>query len=52
MIIQRLYELAQRANLLEDPAFETLPAPFVIRFGDQGRYPVGARPARRAPHPK
>ena len=38
MIIQRLYELAERENLLDDPAFETLSVPFVIQIGDHGQY--------------
>ncbi|HUE18112.1 MAG TPA: hypothetical protein VMR25_28415 [Planctomycetaceae bacterium] len=52
MITQRLYESGERANPLEDPAFETSPAPFVIRIGDLCQSPAGARPARRVPHLK
>ena len=38
MILQRLYELARRENLLDDPAFETLPVRFAIQLGDDGAY--------------
>lgn len=38
MILQRLYELAQRENLLDDPAFEELPVPYVVLVGEGGEY--------------
>jgi CRISPR-associated protein Csd1 len=38
MILQRLYELAQREKLLDDPAFEELPVPYVVMVGDDGQY--------------
>ncbi len=38
MILQRLYQLAERENLLDDPAFETLPVPIIIKIADDGRY--------------
>ncbi len=38
MILTRLYELATRENLLDDPAFEELPIPFVIEVGDCGQF--------------
>ena len=38
MILQRLYELAQRENLLNDPAFEVLPVPYVVLVGNGGEY--------------
>ncbi|MHB1560229.1 MAG: type I-C CRISPR-associated protein Cas8c/Csd1 [Isosphaeraceae bacterium] len=37
MILTRLYELANRASLLEDPAFERLPVLFIIELDDAGR---------------
>jgi CRISPR-associated protein Csd1 len=36
MIIKRLHDLAERENLLADPAFELLPVPYVIELGDDG----------------
>lgn len=36
MILQRLYELAVRENLLDDPAFEFQPIPFVIVLREGG----------------
>ena len=36
MILHRLYELAKRENLLDDPAFEKLPVPWLISIGDDG----------------
>ncbi len=38
MIIKRLYELAERENLLADPAFEERPVPFTIVVRDGGDY--------------
>lgn len=38
MILHRLYELAKRENLLDDPAFEKLPVPWLISIGDDGKY--------------
>ena len=38
MILKRLYELAERERLLDDPAFETLPVPIIIKVGDGGQY--------------
>lgn len=38
MIIKRLYELAERENLLADPAFEDLPVPFTIVVRGGGDY--------------
>jgi CRISPR-associated protein Csd1 len=38
MILHRLYELAKRENLLDDPAFEKLPIPWLISIGDDGEY--------------
>ncbi len=38
MILQRLYELAVRENLLDDPAFETLPVPYVVLVDENGGY--------------
>jgi CRISPR-associated protein Csd1 len=38
MILQRLYELAQREKLLDDPAFEELPVPWLLTVGDDGEY--------------
>lgn len=38
MILQRLYELAVRENLLDDPAFEVLPVPYVVQLGEGGEY--------------
>jgi CRISPR-associated protein Csd1 len=38
MILKRLYELAEREKLLDDPAFEELPVPFIINVGPKGEY--------------
>ncbi len=38
MILQRLYELAIRERLLDDPAFEELPVPYLVRIGEGGEY--------------
>jgi hypothetical protein len=38
MILRRLHELALREHLLEDPAFEELPVPYVILIGSGGKY--------------
>ncbi len=38
MILRRLYELAQREGLLDDPAFETRAIPFVVQFAPDGSY--------------
>ena len=38
MILNRLYELALRENLLADTAFETQPVPFVIELGIGGEF--------------
>jgi len=38
MIVNRLYELAQRESLLDDPAFETLPVPYVIKLDASGGF--------------
>ncbi len=38
MILKRLYELAEREKLLDDPAFEALPIPIVIKVSDGGGY--------------
>jgi len=38
MILKRLYELAERERLLDDPAFERLPVPFIINLGPDGKY--------------
>jgi len=38
MIIQRLYELAQRENLLKDLAFEKKQIPFMVSFDKDGKY--------------
>ncbi len=38
MILKRLFELAEREKLLDDPAFETLPIPIIIKIGDGGKY--------------
>ncbi|NNM85705.1 MAG: type I-C CRISPR-associated protein Cas8c/Csd1 [Phycisphaerales bacterium] len=38
MILKRLYELAESAKLLDDPAFEALPVPIIIKVGDGGKY--------------
>jgi CRISPR-associated protein Csd1 len=38
MILNRLYELALREQLLAEPAFEQLPVPYVVQLGDGGKY--------------
>ncbi len=38
MILQRLYELALREKLLDEPAFEELPVPYLVTVGDGGEY--------------
>jgi len=38
MILQRLYELALREKLLDDPAFEDLPIPYLVHVGEGGEY--------------
>jgi CRISPR-associated protein Csd1 len=38
MIVKRLYELAEREQLLDDPAFEELPLKFAIQIGSNGTY--------------
>ena len=38
MILQRLYELAVRERMLDDPAFEELPVKFAIQIGSDGKY--------------
>ncbi len=38
MILQRLYALAMRENLLDDLAFEELPVPYLVRIGEGGEY--------------
>ncbi len=38
MILNRLYELALRESLLDDPAFEWLPVPFLLKVGDGGKF--------------
>jgi len=38
MIIKRLYELAERENMLADPAFEDLPIPLVIVVRGDGEF--------------
>ena len=38
VILKRLYELAEREKLLDDPAFETLPIPIIVKVGDGGEY--------------
>jgi len=38
MILTRLYELAEREKLLEDPAFEMAPVPFVVKIDRDGAY--------------
>src|SRR5262249_39080796 len=38
MILQRLYQLAVRERLLEDPAFEEQPVPYVVVLGEEGEY--------------
>lgn len=38
MILTRLYELALRESLLDDPAFERTPVPYVIKLGADGSY--------------
>jgi CRISPR-associated protein Csd1 len=38
MILQRLYELALRENMLDDPAFVEVPVKFAIEIGNDGKY--------------
>lgn len=38
MILNRLHELAVRKCLLDDPAFEKLPVPFVVVIGEGGHF--------------
>lgn len=38
MILKRLYELAEREKLLDDPAFEELPVPWIIKLSAAGEY--------------
>ncbi len=38
MILKRLYELAERENLLDDPSFELLPVPIIVKVGDGGKF--------------
>lgn len=38
MILQRLYALAKREKLLDSPAFEELPVPYVVMVGEGGKY--------------
>lgn len=38
MILKRLYELALRDGLLDDPAFEAMPVPFVVNISADGDY--------------
>jgi CRISPR-associated protein Cas8c/Csd1 subtype I-C len=38
MIIQRLYELAKRENLLDEISFEKQPVPFVVQCDAEGNY--------------
>lgn len=38
MILQRLYELAERENLLDDPSLARQPVPFVVQVGPGGKY--------------
>ena len=38
MILQRLYELAVRERMLNDPAFEDLPVKLAIQIGRDGQY--------------
>jgi CRISPR-associated protein Csd1 len=38
MILQRLYDLAERKHLLADSAFEEMPVPYIIVLGPEGQY--------------
>lgn len=38
MILKRLYELAERERLLDDPAFESVPVPYIVKVGSEGEY--------------
>jgi CRISPR-associated protein Csd1 len=38
MILRRLYELAERERLLDDPAFEEVPVPWIVKLGPAGEY--------------
>ncbi len=59
MILKRLYELAERERLLDDPAFESVPVPYVVKVGRDGEY-LGieerrgeiSRPSKKGPPKK
>lgn len=38
MILNRLYELALRESLLDDPAFESMPMPYIVKISQSGDY--------------
>lgn len=38
MILTRLYEFAEREQLLDELAFESLPVPYVVKIDSDGRY--------------
>ncbi len=38
VILRRLYELAEREKLLDDPAFENLPVPIIVKVGGGGQF--------------
>ncbi len=38
MILKRLYELAEREGLLQDPAFDVAPVACLIQIGEQGEF--------------
>ncbi len=38
MILRRLYELAEREKLADDPAFEAAPIPYIIKVGRDGEF--------------
>lgn len=38
MILNRLYELAGRESLLDDPSFEVQPVPYVLKIAENGDY--------------
>jgi CRISPR-associated protein Csd1 len=38
MILKRLFELAERERLLDDPAFVDMPVPLIIKLGPTGEY--------------
>jgi CRISPR-associated protein Csd1 len=46
MILQRLFELARRENLLEDPAFVPTPVACAVQIGERGEY-LGLADLRR-----